>query len=147
MLGLILTTVISYMINPITKAFVTKSKEYSIMQHLQLLEKWEDHQGANSVKSYLKRTYFWVYLFSRAKKIVLREYLFSRMANLWKFREYLILWMTRFWKFRIYKFQPQRKKNKKNTAESRDIWLFLSNQRKDRQVTMERLILKKKKLN
>ena len=29
-----------------------------------------------------------------------------------------------FGKFRVYKFQPQRKKNKKRTAESRDIWLM-----------------------
>ena len=51
--------------------------------------------------------------FCKRKKIVLCEYLFLQMAS--------------FWKFHVYKFQPQRKKNTKNTVESRDIRLmFLS---------------------
>ena len=51
--------------------------------------------------------------FCELKKIVFCEYLFLRMAS--------------FWKFRVYKFQRQRKKNKKRTVESRDIQLmFLS---------------------
>ena len=51
--------------------------------------------------------------FCELKKIVFREYLFLQMAS--------------FWKFRDYKFQPQRKKNKKKTVESTDVWrMFLS---------------------
>ena len=54
-----------------------------------------------------------MYLFCELKKIVFCKYLFLRMAS--------------FWKFRVYKFQCQRKKNKKKTIESRDIQLmFLS---------------------
>ena len=67
--------------------------------------------------------------FRELKKIVLREYLFLRLA-------------VSFLKFRVYKFQPQRKKNK--TVESGDIWLMFlsrSTQQKDRQVTMEKLLL------
>ena len=41
-----------------------------------------------------------------------------------KFREYLSLRMTSFWKFWVYKFQPQGKKNKEDTVESRDIRLM-----------------------
>ena len=51
--------------------------------------------------------------FQELKKVIFCEYLFSRMAS--------------FWKCQVYKFKPQRKKNKKNTVESRDIQLmFLS---------------------
>lgn len=38
LLGLTLTTVILFVINPIKKVFVTKQKECSIMQHLELLK-------------------------------------------------------------------------------------------------------------
>ena len=57
--------------------------------------------GDNSDRNiaYLKHSNFCVYLFLRAKKIILHEYLCLRMAS--------------FWKFRVYKFQSQRKKNKK----------------------------------
>ena len=34
------------------------------------------------------------------------------------------LWMANFWKFRVYKFELQGKKNKKKTAESKDIRLM-----------------------
>ena len=51
------------------------------------------------------------------------------------FREYLFLRMTSFWKFRVYEL-------KKKTVESRDIPLiFCQDQRKGRQVTMEKLLL------
>ena len=64
------------------------------------------------------------------------------MANFWKFCEYLSLRMASFWKFWLYKFQPQGKRNKKKTVESRDFRLmFCQDQRKDRQVTMEKLLL------
>ena len=68
----------------------------------------------NSDFIYLKRTNFRLYLFSwTKKKFVLREYLYSRIAN--------------FWTFWVYKCQLQRKKNNKKTVESRDIRLmFLS---------------------
>ena len=58
--------------------------------------------------------YFW-----ELQKIVFCEYLFLQMAS--------------FWNFWVYKFQPQRKKNKKKTVESRDIRPFLSRSR-ERQV-------------
>ena len=54
-------------------------------------------------------------------------WLFLQMGSFWKSCKYLFLWMASFWKFWVYKFQPQRIKNKKNTVGSRDIWLmFLS---------------------
>ena len=43
-----------------------------------------------------------------------------------------------FGKFRVYKFQPQRKKNKKRTAESRDIWLMFLLKSTERQAGHDR---------
>ena len=43
---------------------------------------------------------------------------FERFASTYFWR------MASFWKFRVYKFQVQRKKNRKKTAESRDIRLL-----------------------
>ena len=75
---------------------------------------------------YLKRTNFRIY-FSRAKKILFCEYLFSRMTV---------------YEFRVYKFQPQRKKNKKNNwiiGDSANF--FCQDQRVDVQIKMEKLLL------
>ena len=59
--------------------------------------------------------------------------------------------MASFWKFWVYKFQPQRKKNKKKTVESRDIWLIFLSRSTERQArhdgkTCYWLILKKAEL-
>ena len=56
---------------------------------------------------YLKHTNFRVYLFLRAEKIILHEYLCLQMAS--------------FWNLRLYKLQPQIKKNKKKTVEWKDM--------------------------
>ena len=82
-----------------------------------------------------------MYSFSRAKKLVFQDYLFSRMASFCKFCEYLFLRMTSFWKFRVYKFQTQRKKNKKKTVELKNIRLMFLSRLTERQVTMEKLLL------
>ena len=74
------------------------------------------------------RNNFRMYLFLRAKKIVFCEYLFLRMAS--------------FWKFRVYKFHPQRKKNKKKTVESWDMRLmFLWRETEKQEGHDERLLL------
>ena len=65
--------------------------------------------------------------FRELKKIVLREYLFLRLA-------------ASFLKFRVYKFQPQRKKIRQLNQGTFG-FLSRSTQQKDRQVTMEKLLL------
>ena len=76
----------------------------------------EKLSGGNSDRNtaYLKHTNFHMYLFLWAtENHILWVLIFLQMAS--------------FWKFSVYKFQPQRKKNKKKIVESRDIWLmFLS---------------------
>ena len=67
--------------------------------------------------------------FCELKKIVFREYLFSITAS--------------FWKFRVFKFQPQRKKNKKKTVESRDIRLMFLLRSTERQAGHDQKTVKK----
>ena len=50
--------------------------------------------------------------------------------------------MASFWKFRVYKFHPQRKKNKKKTVESWDMRLmFLWRETEKQEGHDERLLL------
>ena len=150
----VLTDNIFYLISFESSAFRRGSNLFPLMYRI------AEAKGFKSILKLLSKTTqkSWLILifvciyFCELKKIIFRECLSWRMANFWKFGEYLSLRMVSFWKFWVYKFQPQWKKNKQKKQLNQGTFgkCFCHDQRKDKQVTMEKLLLfidSKKKLN
>lgn len=75
--------------------------------------------------SYLKRLDLRVYLFPQTTKVVFPEYLFSQMANLWKFCGYLFLRIQVFGNLKFINFRKSTESENKTLVNVNKTYLRL----------------------